>query len=231
MAIGDDALAAGMSLVDGATVQADDIDLEINRTRDYIAQRTNAITPISKGGTNATTAAAARSNLSVPSVADLATKANVSHSHQVLQAGTGKSFGWNAGVGASGGWNTGNTLQCQGPLLLPNAVPSAGAATLCYIQNSDGRVSAGVSSLKYKKNVTDADVSGDLFGPAIREYEMKDGGGYRFVGYIAEELAVNDATHRFVVFKDGEPEAIDYVQYLLAQVAQLAQRVADLEAR
>ena len=39
MAIGDDAVAAGMSIVDGATTDANTIDTEINRSRDYIAQR------------------------------------------------------------------------------------------------------------------------------------------------------------------------------------------------
>lgn len=48
MAIGDDAAAAGMSLVDGATTNANTIDTEFNRTRDYIAQgmgATDAATP------------------------------------------------------------------------------------------------------------------------------------------------------------------------------------------
>lgn len=62
MAIGDDAIAAGMAIVAG-TAQANTIDTEINRSRDYIAQRTSAVTPITKGGTGATTAAAARTNL------------------------------------------------------------------------------------------------------------------------------------------------------------------------
>ena len=230
MAIGDDALAAGMTLVDGSTVQADDIDLEINRTRDYIAQRTSAVVPIASGGTGATSAASARSNLSVPSVADLATKAPLSHNHSSLIRASGKSFGWNDGVGASGGWNTGNTVQVQGPFLLPNAVSAPGAATLAYIQNSDGRVSAGVSSIRYKENVTDADVSGDLFAVPLREFEMIGGEGYRIVGYIAEELEANDDTRRFVVYKDGQPEAIDWIQLLLAQVAQLSARVAELES-
>lgn len=48
MAIGDDAAAAGMLLVDGATTNANTIDTEFNRTRDYIAQgmgATDAATP------------------------------------------------------------------------------------------------------------------------------------------------------------------------------------------
>lgn len=42
MAIGDDAVAAGMPLVNGATVKARDIDDEINRTRDFVAQERSA---------------------------------------------------------------------------------------------------------------------------------------------------------------------------------------------
>ena len=44
MAIGDDAAAAGMALVNGALVPARDIDDEINRTRDYIANERAART-------------------------------------------------------------------------------------------------------------------------------------------------------------------------------------------
>lgn len=64
MAIGDDALAAGMPLVNGAAANsAAQIDDYINATRDYIAQRTNSVTPIEKGGTGSTTAAGARTAL------------------------------------------------------------------------------------------------------------------------------------------------------------------------
>jgi hypothetical protein len=65
MAIGDDAVAAGMSIVNATTGKVIDGATEINRSRDYIAQRTNAITPITKGGTGATTATGARTNLDV----------------------------------------------------------------------------------------------------------------------------------------------------------------------
>jgi hypothetical protein len=47
MAIGDDAAAAGYSLVDGSTDKVIDGDREINRTRDYIAQL-KATVPVGK---------------------------------------------------------------------------------------------------------------------------------------------------------------------------------------
>jgi hypothetical protein len=72
MAIGDDALAAGFALVPSAGPGAE-VKLgaqEINRTRDYVAQTRTlnpAIRPISGGGTGASTAAAARTNLNIRS--------------------------------------------------------------------------------------------------------------------------------------------------------------------
>lgn len=49
MAVGDDALAAGFALVDGDTGLVADGDLEMNRTRDYIAQ-VKATIPVGKPG-------------------------------------------------------------------------------------------------------------------------------------------------------------------------------------
>lgn len=68
MAVGDDATAAGYALVSGTTGLVKDGDLEINRTRDYVAQVKALILatwPISRGGTGATTASAARTNLGI----------------------------------------------------------------------------------------------------------------------------------------------------------------------
>jgi len=66
MAIGDAALAAGMPLVNGAEAgSAPKIDDYINETRDFIANRTSTVTPVAKGGTGATSAAAARAALGV----------------------------------------------------------------------------------------------------------------------------------------------------------------------
>lgn len=49
MAIGDDALAAGYPLVNGATDKVKDGDTEINRTRDFVAQ-VKATIPVGKSG-------------------------------------------------------------------------------------------------------------------------------------------------------------------------------------
>jgi len=67
MPVGDDALAAGLSLVDGSIVLLKDVDLEINRTRDYVAQ-TKALIPTGKAGYR--TAAGISSGTADPSGGD-----------------------------------------------------------------------------------------------------------------------------------------------------------------
>lgn len=49
MGVGDDAVAAGFAILDGDVDKFIDGDLEINRTRDYIAQ-TKALIPVGKAG-------------------------------------------------------------------------------------------------------------------------------------------------------------------------------------
>ncbi|SDP07330.1 hypothetical protein SAMN04487788_1947 [Microbacterium testaceum StLB037] len=76
MATGDDALAAGMDVVPGTADRRLGYE-EINKTRDYIAQRTATVTPVSKGGTGATTAAQARANLDVAPASEVGKRASI----------------------------------------------------------------------------------------------------------------------------------------------------------
>ena len=68
MAVGDAAAAAGYGVLNGAVDLVKDGDLEINRTRDYIANVKALIPgvwPIGSGGTGSSSAAGARANLGI----------------------------------------------------------------------------------------------------------------------------------------------------------------------
>lgn len=257
MAIGDDAAAAGMALVNGAATAAANIDQEINRTRDYIAQRTNEITPVVKGGTGASTASGARTNLDVPSRAETVLNGDSGNAIRLTRSGDrvklrlagtdrgdiayvadvdGARADANSGIsGANSNANGrvskgGDTMT--GQLLLPNSFAASSSWTVCYI-NGDGRVSRGSSSQRYKKYIHDAPDLGDLFAAPLREYRMRTDGvipddGVKHIGYVAEELVGTDM-ERFVVVINDQVESIDFIALLMAQVSQLNARVAALE--
>ena len=73
MAVGDDASAAGFPLVPSTGSEEARVKYgarEINRTRDFVAQvkvLIDSVWPIAKGGTGASTKAAARTNLGITS--------------------------------------------------------------------------------------------------------------------------------------------------------------------
>jgi hypothetical protein len=257
MAIGDAALAAGMTLVPG-TALANTLDTAINETRDFIAQRTSAVTPVAKGGTGATTASAARAALDVPqkgtsggiAVMDITGAGNVGlrygGSRFVARSGStelelANLLDVNGATGAADAANanangrvskSGDTMS--GHLYLPNSSAAVSGYTIAYI-NSDGRVSRGASSLRYKKYVSAVDplTLGDIW-PQLKRFQMKqlDGtaDGSWLLGHIAEELAEHHNQARFAVAINGLVESIDFIQLLLAQTAQLNARVRQLEA-
>lgn len=242
---GSDAVAAGMPLVPGGGL-ASDIEEYINQTRDFIAQRTSNVTPIAKGGTGATTAAAARGNLDTPGWTDVAPKGAASAGgiarysdagrlQSVTPAGVNDvaTVGWvetrvggiQSGVPASGGTFTGQVY-------FPNASPATAGYAVAYL-NNDGRLSRGASAAKYKKYISDFDPAdlGDIF-PQLTRYQMRQGDGSWKYGYIADRMAEHPDQQRFVVYafapdENGvnvptdEVESIDFIALLMAQNAQL----------
>lgn len=252
MAIGDDALAAGMDILTGNEL-ANTLDTEENKTRDYIAQRTSAVTPVLKGGTGATTAAGARANLDVNSKQEvfdgLKTRViNVSSATNAIQLQwiggrirmiiDASNVGDIATVADLGSFISSAGGTITGSLFLPNASPAANNYAVAYI-NGDGRVSRGASSERYKKHISEIDPEslGDIF-PALHRFQMRQGDGSWKYGWIAERLAEDADTEPFVVYNDqGTPDSIDFIALLIAQNAQLhqqlgllAQRLAALEA-
>lgn len=211
MATGDAALAAGMDLVDGNS-PANTLATEDNKTRDYIAQRTNAITPVAKGGTGADNAEAARANLGLvkwASSADADGKVPMYHSGGRIAVARPTSNGHASDkeyvddiynlLNSSKLPTAGGTIT--GSLFLPNAVPATSGYAVAYI-NGDGRLAKNASSERYKKHITEIDPGqlGDIW-PQLHRYQMRNGDGSWKYGYIAERLAESDDLRPFVVYR------------------------------
>lgn len=290
MATGDDAIAAGMANVNGATTPANTIDTEIMLTRDYIARGMGAVA-LPTANKVMKRDAFGRVQVAAPSAAgDAATKAYVdavadsvawpvegtpatfppsAHTHNGLSQGA-VTFGWNTGLNA---WYTPEPMRTNsdcivaGHVYVPNAIAAVSGYTIAYI-DATGRLAKGASSERFKDDIQPIDPAslGDLF-PVLHTFVMKDDPGkMQRVGYIAERLDESDDLRRFVVYErttlyeqvpvyqDEElvgyengavigstrsrdeagnpiPESIDFVALLLAQVAQLHARVAELEGR
>ncbi|MBD3941947.1 hypothetical protein IF188_09595 [Microbacterium sp. NEAU-LLC] len=206
---GDTALANGMAVMDG-TEDWRDGWRSINKTRDYIVTMFNTLIAkvwplgISKGGTGATTGAAARTNIGAvedgigtglafysPGFGRIAFRApGVSNGSELQLVGTGGSY-----LPLSGGTLSGN-------LYLPAATPASSSYTVCYL-NGDGRVSKGASSRRYKDEITPVapEALGDLF-PQLHSFVMKDDPSRTVrTGYIAEDLDASPALRPFVVYE------------------------------
>ena len=240
MAIGDDAAAAGMDLVPG-TLPANQIDTEINKTRDYIAQKDAATRPVAKGGTGATTAANARTNLDVYAKGETYPKTvldsqfadiNTAFANDAAAiAGKADASALAGKFDKSGGTVSGD-VGVSGNVFIPGA-SAGGSGVIAYVQNSDSRITRGVSARRFKKNIRTLDplALGDLAQPLV-EYQMKvayDRSGDWFIGHIADGM-IGTPAERFVIFNaEGEVESIDFIPYLLAMNAQLHARLATLE--
>lgn len=227
MATGDDATAAGMDLVGGAT-EANTIDSEINKTRDYIAQRTSAVTPVSKGGTGANNAADARTNLSAAAASHTHPATSITTSGGASNVQADQDFI----VGQLGGkrdYTDGyfGAIPIATPYGRANAVNTSWVAAAI---NGDGRIGIQPSALKYKRDIEPYE--GSILDIEVVTYVMKDDPlGTVRLGVIADQ--VNEVEPMLVVHEDGEPEGVKYeliATALLLEVQRLAARVASLES-
>lgn len=141
----------------------------------------------------------------------------------------------------SGTLNIPGNITTAGHVYVPNStLASFGSWTVAYI-DGDGRLTRGASSARFKVDIVKAPDTGDLFAVDLKEFAMKDGNGWRVLGYIAEDLVGTDM-ERFVVWEreadeDGEfhtvrdeegnpvPLSIDFIPMLIAQNADLHRRL------
>jgi hypothetical protein len=243
---GDTALAAGMPVMDG-TEKRQKGYLAINKTRDLIVSYvTSAIAaaiatiwPISAGGTGASTAASARSNLGAPESAVGQLKFTSPGFGRLVWQAPGVSAGTefapsdvaNGRVQKTGDEMSG-FLRVLDHVYVPNSFAAVSGYTIAYINGPDGRLSKGASSERYKDNIDRAPDVPDVFAVPLASFTMVgDEAEVTRYGYIAEDLAANPETAGFVVYDDqGRPDSFDMISFLLAQNAVLNARLTVLEA-
>lgn len=235
---GDDAIAAGLDVMDGSETWAGTNGgwRGINKTRDLIVWALNAAKTYADGLVSAvswssitgkpTYVAAGSSQSAARAVIDAAAS---SHSHSAASISGGDFPGTAYGF-------AGDIFVADDIFMYGGTVATSGW-TVLYM-NSDGRISVGASSQRYKDHIVTAGDLGNLFAAPLREYRMKGGDGTNRVGYIAEELVGTDM-ERFVVYGpedrkvEGSPivvQSIDFIALLMAQNAQLHARLSALEA-
>lgn len=239
MANGDAAVAAGMAVVAGTADRRMGYD-EINKTRDYIAQRTSTVTPITKGGTGATSAATARTALGAAATAHTHTPSNISAG----TFGNGIGLVTNQPIATTVSMNAGNGIGIGGT---GRGIDGAGNATLGVINANDinsstgynrnvsgggvraayfaadGRLGTTSSSRRYKRILREIEADPlailDL-APQLYQYnwavdEYGDG-AFIEAGLIAEDLHEAGLEWLVIYDKDNRPDGIHYERVAMA---------------
>ncbi|WP_336625589.1 MULTISPECIES: tail fiber domain-containing protein [unclassified Microbacterium] len=230
MAIGDDALAAGMTLVNGNTPNsAPAIDDYINETRDLIAQRTSAIMPIAKGGTGQTTAAAARGALGA---------APTTHTHRIGDILTSDGSGSYADALQTQLTGISNALQTQltgisNTATTANSVAAnvaegilnatsynrglTGSYRVAYL-GSTGLLGWVSSSRRYKQDIASAPIDVQaVLAMDVVTFRYIEGDGTIQHGLIAEDLEALGLTWLVDYGEDGDtPQGVRYDLLALA---------------
>ena len=256
MANGDDAVAAGMSAVPSTADRRLGYD-EINKTRDYIAQRTSTVQPVAKGGTGATTPAAARTNLGLGTAATAdGTWADIAGT--VVQRGTDGRFlipdptsgkhaatkdyadatASTAASSAAGGrvdWGSFNAVRAGNLAAAVYNRTLGGAYRVCYV-NTDGTLGWVSSSRRHKKNIEAASVDVDAvlamrLVTFLYKVEVDTGRlGELQHGLIAEDLDDLGLDWLVDYGTDGSPEGVRYDRLALALLPVIQRQEARLTA-
>ncbi|MBN9207284.1 MAG: tail fiber domain-containing protein [Microbacterium ginsengisoli] len=256
MANGDAAVAAGMDVVSGSADRRLGYD-EINKTRDYIAQRTSTVTPVTKGGTGATTAAGARTNLGLveTAITALNTIARATSGNQIEFRWTGTrivikvdstdvgSVAITSDIDYLSSLLGGKLDKAGGTLSGDLYLGSASAVTSSYVamyRNGDGRVGISPSARRFKKNITDrAYTLEDLLRIRVVSYQLRASvygsvDAPTDIGVIAEELEAAGFDEFVAYDEHGDPLSVHYERLALVAIGalqDLAHQLDGLAAR
>ena len=244
MAIGDDALAAGIPIMTGSEL-ANTLDTEMNKTRDEIARRTSTVMPVTKGGTGATTAAAARAALGAAAAAQVSTDGDLATAGKIPIYNANRQL-TAADPAAAGHVATKGSVEAYAPSrpqlqsVIDGQMSSVvynrtlgGFYHVAYV-DSTGLLGWVPSSRRYKKNIRPAEVDVDavlaievvtfLYRVAI------DPNGNVQHGVIAEQLHDLGLTWLGSYDAEGAPEGVRYDLLAVALLPVLQRQAADIEA-
>lgn len=257
LASGNDATSAGFYTSTG-TEPAADLDAWVNYALDLIAKRTNTVTPIAKGGTGATTAAAARAALAVvetaggtvrirwdsgtlnfvPAINGSETSPLLRHDQAAAAYATKSSVSGMQGQIADLGGQIGSVRAGQHSSDIYNRV--LGGSYRVLYTDASGLIGWVSSSRRHKKNIRPAEVDPQaVLAMELVTFLYKadidtDREGITQWGLIAEQLDDLGLTW-LVDYGDGDqPEGVRYDRLALALLPALqhvAARVDDLEQR